>query len=171
MNPSLQQLHRPQSGFTLVEIIITIAIMSIAIGLAAPPLQEFIRSNRLTSTANKLVSAIIYARNESISRRENVVIAPAGNGWRVTVDPAVGADVELARYELDNGLRIEIDGDLSVEDGVTFTPDGYRDLTAATPPANFTFTVCDPNTDFNRIVTVTAAGTTRVTTTQGGCPG
>jgi prepilin-type N-terminal cleavage/methylation domain len=63
---------RPQSGMTLIELIVTVTIAAILIASAAPSLREMMESNRLTALNNQLVSALNYARSEAVKRNQNV---------------------------------------------------------------------------------------------------
>lgn len=53
-------------GFTLVELMVTIAIAAILTMIAVPSFQRLILSNRLTTSANALVDAVNTARLEAI---------------------------------------------------------------------------------------------------------
>jgi len=53
-------------GFTLVELMVTIAIAAILTMIAVPSFQRLILSNRLTTSANALVDAVNAARLEAI---------------------------------------------------------------------------------------------------------
>ena len=53
-------------GFTLVELMTTIAVAAILLMIAVPSFQHLILSNRLTTTANALVDAINTARMDAI---------------------------------------------------------------------------------------------------------
>jgi type IV fimbrial biogenesis protein FimT len=55
-------------GFTLVELIITLTIAGILMAVAAPALQTFVTSNRLSSQINDIMADITHARNEAIKR-------------------------------------------------------------------------------------------------------
>ena len=145
------------------------SILVIAIGIAAPSLMSFIENNRMTTAANNLVSAINYARNEAITRRSTTTIAGNGNGWTVSIIPlTTSTATAIMTYELDDGIEINIDDANVQNNGLRFTSDGYRDLSAA--PTTFNFIVCDQDIDSNRTVTVSAAGTTSVSKGTGGCP-
>ena len=157
-----------QSGFSLVEMLITISILVVAISLAAPPLTSFIENNRMTSAANNLVSAINYARNEAIARRTTTTVVGNDSGWTVSFIPLTTTTPSaIMTYELEGDLQITISDANVRSNGLRFTSDGYRDLSQA--PASFTFFLCDSDIDFNRTVSVSAAGTTSVTKGTGGC--
>ncbi|WP_404299056.1 GspH/FimT family pseudopilin [Halomonas sp.] len=59
-------------GFTLIELIVTIAVAAILAALAAPSYQRFIASNRLSSDYNEVLSGLNFARSEAIKRREAI---------------------------------------------------------------------------------------------------
>jgi type IV fimbrial biogenesis protein FimT len=66
--------QRPPQGFTLVEILIALAIASILAALAAPSFTSFINNTRLSSAAMLLVSDLNHARSEAIKRNSRVLI-------------------------------------------------------------------------------------------------
>jgi len=55
-----------QSGFTLVELMITVAVLAILLALALPSFQASIRSNRVATTSNELLGSLSLARTEAI---------------------------------------------------------------------------------------------------------
>lgn len=55
-------------GFTLLELIITIALAAILLGLAVPSMHTFIQNNRISGQTNELVAALNLARSEAIKR-------------------------------------------------------------------------------------------------------
>ena len=80
-----------QRGFTLIEILVTFAVMAILLGLAAPSFIAFQRNSELTSTANSFLSALSVARAEAMKRQLNALVVPIrdndwSGGWRVYVD-------------------------------------------------------------------------------------
>jgi len=66
-------------GFTLIELMVTIAVLGILLALALPDLRSFMVGNRLSSDVNGLVGLINYARSEAIARNQDVVICPKDN--------------------------------------------------------------------------------------------
>jgi type IV fimbrial biogenesis protein FimT len=65
---------QPAPGFTLLELMITLAVAAILLGLAVPNFSEMIRNNRLTSSANDLLRATQVARSEAVKRQSWVVV-------------------------------------------------------------------------------------------------
>ncbi|CAN5275047.1 hypothetical protein BH10PSE16_BH10PSE16_28100 [soil metagenome] len=55
-------------GFTLLELMVTLAIAAILATLAAPALQDIIIKSRLSGVGNQFTGHILRARNEAISR-------------------------------------------------------------------------------------------------------
>jgi type IV fimbrial biogenesis protein FimT len=66
------------TGFTLVELLITIVVASILLAIGVPAFKDFIKNNRVTAQANDLVSAIQLARSEAL-KRGTVMVVCASN--------------------------------------------------------------------------------------------
>lgn len=64
--------RRGQGGFTLVELMIGLAVAAILLVIALPSFRSITATNRLVTTANELVGAINVARMEAIKRNASV---------------------------------------------------------------------------------------------------
>ncbi len=64
---------RHYSGFSLVELLVTIAVLAIVVSLAAPTLRETILNNRLTTQINEVSGLVSMARSEASKLRSSVV--------------------------------------------------------------------------------------------------
>jgi type IV fimbrial biogenesis protein FimT len=78
------------SGFTIIELMITVAVLGIIVGLAVPSMRAYILNQRVRSVAFDLAASLLQARSEAGKRNENVSItqAPGGwqNGWTITLN-------------------------------------------------------------------------------------
>ena len=68
------------AGFTLIELMVTIAIAAILLGIAIPSFTDTIASNRLTTSANELVTALNLARSESVKRGVRTTLCKSTDG-------------------------------------------------------------------------------------------
>ena len=77
----MQKPIRPvgSSGFTLMELMVTLALGAVILGVAIPNLTTFIQNNRLSGIANDLLRSFQMARTEAIKSQQNVVICASAN--------------------------------------------------------------------------------------------
>lgn len=93
------------SGFTLIELMVTIAMVVILLGLAAPSFATFQRNSELTTAANTLLSSLAAARSEAMKRGRNVTVVPVDgshwtSGWVVFVDDNISGTQDSSETEL-----------------------------------------------------------------------
>jgi type IV fimbrial biogenesis protein FimT len=79
-------------GFTLLELMFTVALAAVMLGIAIPSFRGMTASNRLVTQANELVAAVNFARSEAITRNSNVTLC------RATSDSAVNCAPSLAPW-------------------------------------------------------------------------
>ncbi len=84
--------HTPESSsaYTLLELLMTLIIISTLLGVALPSFNGLISSNRLSSYANQWITTLSYARSEAIKRNQQVVVRKLSanweQGWQIFVD-------------------------------------------------------------------------------------
>ena len=71
--------YRRTKGFTLVELMITLLVAAVVLGIGVPNFQEFIANNRMAAATNDLISVLHLARGEAVKRRANVTICPSAD--------------------------------------------------------------------------------------------
>jgi type IV fimbrial biogenesis protein FimT len=71
--------HSRQLGFTLVELLTTVAIVGISLGIGVPNLQNFLQDNHQLNAMNEFSSYVTYARNEAVVRNTTVTLCVANS--------------------------------------------------------------------------------------------
>lgn len=181
-----------ESGFTLIELMVTVALAAILAYVAIPNLSAFVRNAELTSATNALVAAMGTARSEALKLNYNALVVPASgnrweNGWIVfvdknfnnTFDPAtesvISSQAALPAYFAVNALPS------STTPYVLFNASGYaKNSTGGFGASNFTIARNDLPTGSKELLEQTRraiiASTGRVrtckptTTTDANCP-
>lgn len=131
--------RRAAAGFTLIELMVTIALIVVVMTLAAPSFMTFQRNAQLTSSANTLLSSLAAARAEAMKRGRNVTVAPAdgshwSSGWIVFIDEdasgAKGSTEEVLATEPAPDATITIETVPSGMTYVMFNGSGYPRLSS-----------------------------------------
>lgn len=69
----------PQRGFTMVELMVTIAVAAILTAVALPNFRDFMRRNAVTSHTNELLADLSYARQLATTELSIVSICPSAD--------------------------------------------------------------------------------------------
>jgi len=80
--PSL--LNQRSNGFTLIELMVTIAILAVLTVLAVPGFQAMIASSRLTTVSNDFLATLSQARTNAVRIGKRVTVCMSTNGTQCT---------------------------------------------------------------------------------------
>lgn len=76
----MNKTKQNQVGFTLAEIMITMAIVGVLLAVGMPSMREFIQNGRITAVTNELVSSLMVARSEAMRQSTTTCVCPSTNG-------------------------------------------------------------------------------------------
>lgn len=114
-----------QAGFTIVEILITVAVVGILIMMAVPTFGEWLQSQQLRAAAEASLNGLQVARSEAIRRNLPVQITfnVPQTGWSVTEQPPIATFIQGRQHEegSPNAQLATTPGGATI---ITFTPLG-----------------------------------------------
>lgn len=169
------------SGFTLLELMVVVAVVAILATVAYPSFNSLINSNRLVGTANQILASLQHARSEAIRLNRRVAICPAnaddtacqegGSPARwltVVVDTGEVLSVTEARAPIQVLSSGNVTSDPS--DRVVFSADGFA-RTAGGLLLDASIAACLPTAqpaDNVRSVSIGSGSRLRVVASNGG---
>ncbi len=74
MLPTRWSSPMTQAGFTLIELMVTLAVAAVLAMLAAPSIRDFIVRSQMTNLGNEFNSTVLKARNEAVNRNTCVTV-------------------------------------------------------------------------------------------------
>jgi type IV fimbrial biogenesis protein FimT len=167
---------RSHGGFTLIEMMITIVVLAILLGIAVPSFRNASLSGQLRSAANDFIATANFARSEAIKRGTPVTMCVSADGstciaggweqgWIVLSSTTVGTTVSTTVLQHEaaapNGFKISEAGGVA---SLSFQAIGV----GATPA---TLTVCRATPSVGsqeRVVTLDATGRAWLKITRNG---
>ena len=180
------QQSKKQEGFTLLELMVTLGIAAILLGLAAASFSEAIKNNRMSTKVNELIGGINYARQIAIARGTTTMICHTNNASSATPTCGGGANSSWATgylvysanprrivntRETYNATNAELLKQVSLQGSGTYTVtqttpvniigfsnNGLLFQTTTTPVIN-DVSICDDRTgDNGRTISISIAG-------------
>jgi prepilin-type N-terminal cleavage/methylation domain-containing protein len=127
------------SGYTLIELMIVLAVVAIMLGMGAPVMRGVMNHNAETSAINVLVSGVASARSYALTHKRQVLIEAKQEDWSkgffIRPDSIGNEPISETSFE-DTKITIHSDAPFSF---LVF------DRIGRVTPANSTFTVCNEN--------------------------
>jgi len=165
MNAKTYPMNRKQTGFTLVELMITLVIAAILIAVAAPNFSAMTQNNRISAQTNQIITAFTFARSEAVKRSATINVTATnpiatdewGAGWTVSI--AGGADLKIFP-PLEGSSTLDSNGNIST---FQYLPIGRASVTG-------TFDLCDARTgEIGRQLTILPTGRIALTNSNLNC--
>ena len=172
-------------GFTLIELMITIALAAIILSLAGPGFQELVRRNQVRAITDDFYTVFNTARSEAVKRNSQVVLCASSagvscdgatwdSGWLMFIDDDGNGDVNGAEPIVQVGSALPANYTLRAgapySTAITLNPDGSVNGISGT------FRICSPeadavaDTDESRSITFLSYGGPRLQKGAAVCP-
>ncbi len=176
-------MNQGRQGFTVIELMLVVAVAAVLLTVAAPAMVDMILNNRMTSQANELLADLAYARSQAASMGVRMTACVSsdganctGSGWSAgrmvfadtDGDGAHDSGEEILRVTsaLSGGNTVAVTG-LGTATVIQFRPSG---ITAGLTGASAAFKLCDSRTGADVGRTVTVALTGRASVSKSACP-
>ena len=176
-----------QNGFTLLELLVTIAITAIIVALAAPSFTDVFDDNVLLTQTNQFATAINVARSEAVKRNGRVLICKRTGNQCATSNATNWEDGWIIFADADNDNAVDSGEEISMLDplrtGYTLRPNNNTNWLAFSAngktsnniAATFTgviFRVCSPDQDTTsaRSLDMNVVGRTQILKGVTACP-
>lgn len=105
---------KQHSGFTLIELMLTVALLGIVVAIGVPAMGDFVRNSRLTSSVNDFIAATTIGRSEAIKRRSAVTVCASDDSLATTPACDTGAGTS---WEKGWVVFVDTDGDAVIDSG------------------------------------------------------
>ncbi|MEE8321596.1 MAG: GspH/FimT family pseudopilin [Gammaproteobacteria bacterium] len=151
-----------QPGFTLIELMIAVAIAGVLLAMGLPSMKTLMQDSRVKTAASETHLSLLLARSEAIKRSANIDLSRNtnwSNGWNVQVQ----SDSTVLRTQdplSDVTVTCSTDSDATAEAcpaTVTFTRTGRP-----SSYIEFRLSATDNNKVFTRCVSISLSGRPRV---------
>ncbi|MFC5581906.1 GspH/FimT family pseudopilin [Rhodanobacter terrae] len=151
-------------GFTLIEMLVTLAVFAVLLMIAVPSMRPFLQSQSVKNASMDISSAVALARSEAIKRNATVDVtannaADWSQGWVVSQTTPIATIRKQAAL---GNIVIT-----ATPSGGSFTFDGNGRMT--TTGATFTIAPLDKTAPQPLCLTVTVGATGRVESTKVTC--
>ena len=145
-------LMKKHSGFTLVELMVALAVLAILLTVGLPKMSVFFQGSRMVTNANELLSGLHIARSEAIKRNSRVTICKSTNASDAAPTCATGAE------GWDEGWFVFVEGRDSVNVIGEYTSTDGDILRVNTGAEGSKVTITASDADIDKYVTFTSRG-------------
>lgn len=131
---------RSLRGFTLIELMVTIAVLAVLMTLAAPSFSDFFQRYRLRGAADEVASLLVTARTEAMTRNRDVAVVFGGTDAAWCVGAVAAAEPATLGDAVSAVPSCNCTGDCTIGGKVTEARgSNYSGVARVATPASFVF--------------------------------
>lgn len=126
-NSSYKYQANRAAGFTLIELMVTIAVLAIIVSIAAPNVSTQLANQKVKATTATLTNALQEAKAESVIRRQSIKLVYNNNGsaaGNIKIEDA--NNKVIANYSYNKDINL-----LPASANITFKPSKRTDKSAS----------------------------------------
>jgi type IV fimbrial biogenesis protein FimT len=143
-------VYQRRAGFTLIELMITLAVLGVLAAIAAPSFSDILERRKLNGAGEALFANLLFAKTEAIKRNTPVRVTFVGTGatwcYGFSVNTACDCSDNVPACTIDGATKIVDQNDhpsVSVDAGSTFanTFTSFTSLRGAANAGTMTFSI------------------------------
>ena len=174
---------RAQTGFTLVEMMVTLAVIVVLTAIAVPSFRSLTLSNRLTASANEIMGTIQVARMEAIKRNARTQLCSnsttsnsadalgqaCGTSLGAVVATTATGPIVVRESQLDLTGSVIVAGNMTA---LRFNAQGIAHATSSSAPyQGQVIDICTPSlrAENHRVIQMAAGSVVQAVTTSTEC--
>ena len=131
--------HQARRGFTLIELILVMALLTVVISLTAPKLSRFFHGRTLDSEARRLLALTRSGQSRAVSEGTpmDLWVDTQQGSFGLEAEPSFDtSDPKAVDFTLDGGLQLEVVNKTVVAPVATTMNRSQRVATASVPRVN-----------------------------------
>ncbi|MEE9354028.1 MAG: GspH/FimT family pseudopilin [Methylococcaceae bacterium] len=122
-------------GFSLIELLVTVSMLGIILGMAIPSFRSMISDNQMSTQSNDFLSDINFARSEAVKRGESVSLCKSSDSTTCSTSASIGWEAGwviknssgniLKIHPALKGDAVTLKGETAVKNKIDISPRGF----------------------------------------------
>lgn len=132
---SSAKIRSADLGFTLIELMVVIAIVAVIASIATPAWTSLMARNAVRAAVNDFNGSLQFARSEAVRMSTPITLCPSSDGanctattfdkgWIVRTGPATNATTQVVLQDTLPRNQVKMDATAAADRKITFLPNG-----------------------------------------------
>jgi len=163
-----------KNGFSLIELMVTLAVAAILLAVGIPGMQSLMEGSRVRNATNEILSDLLYARSQAVNLGIEITVCPLDSSKTCVSDWNLGMSIfidENDNQKLDaTEATIRVANPMSSIDKLIFNNGSWLSFNPeGVTTKNGTFSYCTNSQDPAGIV-LSQSGRARIEHSEASCP-